>query len=92
MAIAVDNIVPPWLCVRPPERRAEVPSLEARRMLAKIGELHRPIPSHPAKNPGAVWGSTCHDEPCKKRPNMVLEVTVLYQERSKAKLVPLGIL
>jgi hypothetical protein len=63
--------------VHPPECRTEVSSLEARRMLAKLGE-HRPVPPRPAKNPGAAWGSTCHDGPCKERPNMVLEVAVLY--------------
>jgi hypothetical protein len=45
MATSVDDIVSPWLCVRPPECRAEVSSLEARRMLAKLGELHRPVHS-----------------------------------------------
>jgi hypothetical protein len=70
---AVENIVLPWLCVRPPERRAEVSSLEARRMLAKLGELHRPIPSRPVKNLGAAWGSTYRDGPCEERPNMALE-------------------
>jgi hypothetical protein len=83
---AVDNIVSSCLRVRPPERRAEVSSLEARRMLVKLGELHRPVPSHPAKNPGAAWGSTCHDGPCKLRPNMVLEVVVLHRERSRSKV------
>jgi hypothetical protein len=92
MAIAVDNIVSPWLCVRPPECRAEVSSFEARRMLAKLEELHRPVPSCPAKNPGAAWSSTYHDGPCKERPNMVLKVVVLPQERSKAELVPQWIL
>jgi hypothetical protein len=92
METAVENIVSPWLCVRPPERRAEVSSLKAIRMLAKLGELRRPIPSRPAKNPGAAWGSTYHDGTCKERPNMVLEVPELHRERSKAELVPLGIL
>jgi hypothetical protein len=40
MATPVDNIVTPWLCVRPPEYRAEVSSLEVRRMLEKLEELH----------------------------------------------------
>jgi hypothetical protein len=92
MATSVDNIVTPWLCVRTPEYRAEVSSLEARRMLAKLGEIHQPVHLRPAKNPGAAWGSTCHDEPCKERPNMVLEVAELHQGRSKAELVPFGIL
>jgi hypothetical protein len=92
MATSVNNIVSPWLCVRPPECRAEVSSLEARRMLVKLGELHLPIRSRPAKNPGAAWGSTCHDRPYKERPNMVLEVVVLHRRRSKAELVPFGIL
>jgi hypothetical protein len=61
-------------------------------MLAKLGELNRPVPSRPAKNPGAAWGSTCHYIPWKERPNMVLEVVVLHQGRSKAEMVPLGIL
>jgi hypothetical protein len=82
MAISIDNIVSPWLCVRPPEYRAEVSSLEARRMVAKIGELHRPIHQCPVKNPGAAWGSTCHDGPCKERPNKVLEVAVRGRRRS----------
>jgi hypothetical protein len=77
MATAVDNIVTPWLCVRPPEYRAEVSSLEARRMLAKLEELHQPLLPRPAKNPGAAWGSTCLGRPCEERPNMVLEVVVL---------------
>jgi hypothetical protein len=65
METSVDNIVSPWFCVRPPECRDEVSSLEARRMLAKLGELHRPVHSRPAKNLGASWGSACHDGPCK---------------------------
>jgi hypothetical protein len=92
MATPVDNIVTPWLCVRPPECRAEVSSLQARRMLAKLEELHQPVLPHPAKNPGATWGSTCLDSLCEKKPNMVSEVTVLHQERSKVELVPFGIL
>jgi hypothetical protein len=92
METSSDNIVSPWLCVSPPEYRAEVSSLAARRMLAKLGELHRPVHPCPAKNPGAAWGSTCPDGPCKERPNMVLEVVVLHRERSKAELAPFGIL
>jgi hypothetical protein len=78
MATPVVNIVMPWLCVHPPEYRVEVSSLEARRMLSKIKELHQPVLPRPAKNPGAAWGSTCLDRPCKERPNMLLEVTVLH--------------
>jgi hypothetical protein len=92
MAIPVDNIVTAWLCVRPPEYRPEVSSLEARRMLPKLGKLHQPVHSCPAKNPGAAWGCTCLDEPCEQRPNMVLEVAMLHQERSKAELIPFGIM
>jgi hypothetical protein len=92
MATSLDNIVVPWLYVHSPEYRAETSSLEARRMLAKLGELHQPVRPRPAKNPGAAWGSTCLDRPCEQRPNMVLEVAVLYWERSKAELVPFGIL
>jgi hypothetical protein len=61
MTTPVDNIVTPWICVRPPKYRAEVSSLEARRMLAKLGELHQPVLPRPAKNPGAAWGNTCLD-------------------------------
>jgi hypothetical protein len=92
MGTTVDNIVTPWLCVRQPEYRAEVSSLEARRMLAKLGELHQPMHPRTAKNSGATWGSTCLDGPCKERSNMVSEVAVLHRERSKAELVPFGIL
>jgi hypothetical protein len=92
MATPLDNIVIPWLCVRPPEYRAEIPSLEARRMLAKLGELHQPLRPRLAKNPGAEWGSTCLVRPCEKRPNMVLEVVVLHRKRSKEEQVPFGIL
>jgi hypothetical protein len=92
MATPVDNIVTPWLCVSPPEYGAEVSSLQGRRMLVKLGELHQPVLPRPAKNPGATWGSTCLDGPCEQRPNMVLEVVVLHRERSKAELVPFGIL
>jgi hypothetical protein len=77
MATSVDNIVTPWLCVRPPEYGAEVSSLEASGMLAKLEELYQPVHPRLAKNPGAAWGSTCHDRPCNERPNMVLEVVVL---------------
>jgi hypothetical protein len=55
-------------------------------MLAKLGELHQPLCLRPAKNPGATWGSTCLDGPCEQRPNMVLEATVLRQDRCKAML------
>jgi hypothetical protein len=92
MATPLDNIVTPWLCVHPPEHSAEISSLEARRMLVKLGELHQPLRPCPTKNPGAAWGSTCLDRPCEQRPNMVLEVPVLHRERSKAELVPFGIL
>jgi hypothetical protein len=92
MATSLDNIVKPWLCVHPPEHGFEIASLEARRMLAKLGELHQPLHPRPAKNPGAAWGSTCLNRPCEQRPNMVLEVAVLHRERSKAELVPFEIL
>jgi hypothetical protein len=92
MATPVYNIVTPWLCLHPPEYRAEVASLEARRMLAKLEELHQLVLSCPAKNPGAGWGSTCLDRSREERPNMVLEVVVLHRDRSKVELVPFGIL
>jgi hypothetical protein len=53
-------------------------------MLAKLGELHQPLCPRPAKKPGAAWGSTCLDEPCEQRPNMVLEAAVLRRDRPKA--------
>jgi hypothetical protein len=56
-------------------------------MLVKLGELHQPLCLRPVKNPGAAWGSACLDGPCEKRPNMVLEATVLYQDRRKAMLL-----
>jgi hypothetical protein len=92
MATPVDNIVIPCLCVRPPEYKFEESSLEARRMLAKFGELHQPVLPRPVNNPGVAWGSTCLDRPCEHMPNMVLEVAVLHRERLKAELVPFGIL
>jgi hypothetical protein len=92
MATLLDNIVIPWLGGRPPEYITEMSSLEARRMLAKLGELHQPVHPCPRKKPGAAWGSTCLDGPCEQRPNMVLKVVVLHRERSKAELVPFGIL
>jgi hypothetical protein len=92
MATAIDNIVTLCLCVRPPDYRAELSSLEARRMLAKLEELHQPVLPRPAKNPGVAWDSTCLSRPCEERPNTVLEVAVLRQERPEAELAPFGIL
>jgi hypothetical protein len=92
MSTPLDNIIIPWLCMCPPEYRAEISSLEARRMLAKLGELHQSMHPHPAKNLGAAWGSTCLDRPHEERPNMVLEVAVLHRARLKRELVPFGIL
>jgi hypothetical protein len=92
MATPGNNIGTPWLCVRPPEYRAEVSSLEARRMLTKLGELQQPVLPRPVKNPGVAWGSTCLDRICEQRPNIMLEVVVLHRERSKAELAPFGIL
>jgi hypothetical protein len=77
MATPVDNIVTPCLCVHPPKYRVEVSSLAARRMLAKLEELHQLVLPRSVKNPGAAWGSTCRGRPCEERPNMVLEVAVL---------------
>jgi hypothetical protein len=92
METPLDNIVTPLLCVCPPKHRSEISSLEAKTMLAKLGELHQPLRPRPAKNPGAAWGSTCLVRPCEQRPNMVLEVVVLHRERSEAELVHFGIL
>jgi hypothetical protein len=86
MAPLLDNFVVPWSCVHPPECRAEVASLGARRMLAKLGELYQSLCLHPAKNPGAAWGSTCLDGPCEQGPNVVLEATVLHRGRPEAML------
>jgi hypothetical protein len=66
MATPLDNIVIPWLCGRPPEYITEMSSLEARRMLAKLGELHQPVHPCPRKKPGAAWGNTCLDRPCEQ--------------------------
>jgi hypothetical protein len=90
MATPLHNIVVPWSCVRPPEHGSKVSFLGARRMLAKLGELHQPLCPRPARNPGATWGSTCLDGHCEQGPNMVLEATVLHWGRSKAELVPFG--
>jgi hypothetical protein len=80
------NFATPWSCVRLPERRARVPSLGARRMLVKLGELHQSLCLRPARNPGAVWSSTCLNVPCEQGPNLVLEATVLRRERPEAML------
>jgi hypothetical protein len=72
MATRVDNIATPWLCVRPPGYRDEVSSLEARRMLAKLEELHQPVLPRPVKHLGVAWGSTCLERSREERPNMVL--------------------
>jgi hypothetical protein len=90
MAPLLDNFSIPWSCVRPPERKAKVLSLGARRMFAKLGELHRSLWPRPTKNPGAAWGSTCLDGPCEQGPNEVLEATMLRQERPEVKLAPLA--
>jgi hypothetical protein len=73
MAPPFDNFAIPWSCVRPPEHRAKVSSLGARRMLAKLGELHQSLFPCPVRNPGATWGSTCIDGPCEQGHNEVLE-------------------
>jgi hypothetical protein len=52
-------------------------------MLAKLGELHQPLCPRPAKNSGAAWGSTCLDDLCEQKPNMVLEATVLHRDMPK---------
>jgi hypothetical protein len=92
MATPLHNIVMHWLCVCPPEHRARMSSLGARRMLAKLRELHQPLCPRPVKNTGAAWGSTYLYKTCEHRPNMVLEVAVLHRDRPKAELVPFGIL
>jgi hypothetical protein len=86
MVEPLDNFSMPWSCVRPSEHRARVSSLGARRMLAKLGELHQSICPRPARNPGAAWGGTCLDGPWEVGPNVALEATVLRQERPEAML------
>jgi hypothetical protein len=76
MAPSLDNFAIPWSCVRPPECRSRLSSLGARRMLAKLRELHQSLFPHPVKNLGAAWGSTCLDGPCEQGPNVVLEAIV----------------
>jgi hypothetical protein len=92
MAPSFDNSSVSWSCVRPPECKAKVSSPGARRMLAKLGKLHQSLYLHPAKNPGAAWGSTCLDGPCGQGPDEASEAMVLRRERPEVKLVPFGIL
>jgi hypothetical protein len=92
MVQPLDNFAMFWSCVRPPEHRARVSSLRARRRLAEFGELHQSLCPRPASSPGAAWGSTCLDGPCEQGPNVVLETTVLRRERPEVKLVQFGIL
>jgi hypothetical protein len=79
MTKPLDNSVMPWSCVRPPEHSATVSSFEARRMLAKLGELHQSLCPRLARNLGAAWGSTFLDGPCEQGPNVVLESTMLHR-------------
>jgi hypothetical protein len=92
MAEPLDNFAILWSCVRSPEHRARVSSIGARRMLAKLGELHQSLCPCPVRNPGATWGSTCLDGPCEQGPNVVLQTTTLRLERPEVKLVQFGIL
>jgi hypothetical protein len=55
MAEPLYNFATPWSCVRAPEHRAKVPSLGARRMLAKLGDLHQSLCPCLVRNPGAAW-------------------------------------
>jgi hypothetical protein len=91
-AKTLDNFAMPWSCVRTTEHRARVSSLGDRRMLAKLGEHYQSLCPHPARNPGAAWGSTCLDRPCEQGSNVVLVATVLHRERPEVKLVQFGIL
>jgi hypothetical protein len=86
MATPLDNFATPWSCVCPPEHRARVSSFSARRMLAKLGELHQSLCPHPTRNPGAARGCTCLDGPCEQGPNVVLEAIVLCREKLEAML------
>jgi hypothetical protein len=90
MAKQLDNYAVPWSCVRPPERSTRLLLSGARRMLVKLGELHYPLHPHPARNPGAAWGSTCLDRPCEQRPEAMLGVTKLRRERPEVSCPNLG--
>jgi hypothetical protein len=92
MAEPLKNFAMPGSCVRPPECSAGVSSPGARRMLAKLGELHPSLCPRPARNPGAAWGSACLDGPYEQGPNVVLVTTVLHRKRPEVKLVQFGIL
>jgi hypothetical protein len=72
------NFALPWACIRLPERSSRLPPSGARRMLVKLGELHRPLHSCPTRNPGATWGSTCLDRPFERSHEVMLEVTMLH--------------
>jgi hypothetical protein len=61
-------------------------------MLAKLEELHQPFHPRPVRNPDAAWGSTCLDRPCERRPEAMLEITVLHWERPEVILARFGIL
>jgi hypothetical protein len=92
MAKPLDNYTTPWSCVRSPERSARKSSPGARRILAKLRELHQPLHPCPMRNPGASWGSTCLDKPCEQRPEAMLGVTKMRWESPEVTLVHFGIL
>jgi hypothetical protein len=92
MTKQLSNCAVPWSCVRPPERSSRVSPSGARRMLAKLGELHQSLHPRPATNPDIAWGSTCLDRPCEQRPEAMLRVTMLWRERPEVKLARFGIL
>jgi hypothetical protein len=87
MVKPLDNYAVPWSCVCPQEQNDIVSSLGARRMLPKLGELHKSLRPRLARNPGAAWGSTCLDGPCEQGPNVVLGNTMLRRERPEVMMV-----
>jgi hypothetical protein len=63
MAKLCSNLPTPWTCIRLPDDRARPLTSEARRMLAKLGELHQSLHPGLVRIQGAAWGSTCLDRP-----------------------------
>lgn len=81
------NFPTPWACVRLAKCRARPFLTEARRVLAKLRELHQPLHLGPTSNQGEAWGSTCVDKTCVPRPD-----AMLHQKRPETTLVPSRIL
>jgi hypothetical protein len=56
MAKQLSNSLVPWACVRPPEHSARLPLSGARRMLAKLGELHQPLHPRASEESKCIMG------------------------------------